>query len=210
MENEEPKTALQEMNDALKNSLTAEDVGWVDYGPSFNGTPIIVSEHATGAMDMTTLREPGEIKYRSTSINAYHEIEANGLLSRRRWEAYKVLHHFGAMTSAELYEAAQKFYGQRFRDNYQPRLTEMRNLGVVREAGKRKCNVTGHEAIVWECTDDLPKRVDSDDTKKICYILWPTGHRDMKPMVFPTKNKAQEYKLKHEIGGNIHECLWIK
>lgn len=37
-----------------------------------------------------------------------------------------------------------------------PRFAELKNMGVIREIGTRKCTITGHEVLEWDVTDQLP------------------------------------------------------
>jgi hypothetical protein len=40
------------------------------------------------------------------------------------------------------------------------RMSELRRIGVAREAGGRVCKVTGHTATLWELTDYVPTEED--------------------------------------------------
>ena len=87
---------------------------------------------------------------RRTSLKAYEEIEAEGLLSRQRWETYKVLFHHGPLTAKQVTEA----FGI---TGAWKRLPELRDLGVAEELGTAPCPVSGRQAIVWDVTDALPR-----------------------------------------------------
>ena len=93
---------------------------------------------------------------RDTSIQAYKEIEANGLLSQRRWDAYKLLFNHGPCTAMEL----RAFMPKGVVDSQiRARLNELRELGVAQELGTRKCILTGMEVIVWDVTSKIPKPI---------------------------------------------------
>lgn len=47
--------------------------------------------------------------------------------------------------------------------NQSGRFTELRNLGVIKETGKRKCRISGKTSITWDVTSLLPVK---DETKK--------------------------------------------
>ena len=93
---------------------------------------------------------------RSTSLEAYRQIEADGTLSAVRWAAYACLYEKGPLTGAELDDALKDTGG---RGHYHKRLPELRDRGVVAEVGKRSCRITGHEAIEWDVTDNLPNEL---------------------------------------------------
>ncbi|NJL25037.1 MAG: hypothetical protein HC902_07595 [Calothrix sp. SM1_5_4] len=96
---------------------------------------------------------------RQTSINAFRQIEADGLLSRRRFEVYEMLYQYGPMTLSQLTNAAYKKLGHAFNSgNFGTRLSELRSVGVAQELGTTKCPITGREVILWDVTDALPAR----------------------------------------------------
>jgi hypothetical protein len=97
---------------------------------------------------------------RETSIAAYNAIKDNGLLSGRRFEVYEFLFQHGPCTGNELL-AKMKLEIDRFNGNAPnvvTRLGELRDFGVVRELGTRKCNITGMTVTVWDVTDKLPTK----------------------------------------------------
>lgn len=95
---------------------------------------------------------------RETSIEAYHKIRDDGLLSERRWQVYDVLTEHGPMTGNQSI--------LKFKEKYphigintgaiMTRLSELRDRGVVKELGEVKCPISGHQVILWDVTKDLP------------------------------------------------------
>lgn len=103
---------------------------------------------------------------RSTSSEAYRQIKVEGLLSKMKWEAYNILFQHGPMTASELLKKARETYGQKsLRDNYQKRLGELRDVGVVSEVRTRACAVTGRNVIEWDVTDRLPVKLKRETRK---------------------------------------------
>lgn len=95
---------------------------------------------------------------RQTSIEAYQQIEAEGLLSAMRFKVYSALFHHGPATAAELSSTFPRSKGGRGEaGNVHARLTELEERGVARELGERKCTVTSRNVIVWDVTDQLPR-----------------------------------------------------
>ena len=86
---------------------------------------------------------------RQTSIQAYKQIEANGLLSRVRWMVYSHLFHHGPLTGGELNR-------QMGGGGYHKRLSELESLGVIVGTGIRVCSVTGMKCEQWDVTCALP------------------------------------------------------
>ncbi len=90
---------------------------------------------------------------RETSLRAYHYLVDEGILPIRRREVYEALFHHGPGTSAEMFSKIGEF-----KSNHTPitssrsRFTELRDMGLFKEVGTRKCTVTGREAIVWDVT----------------------------------------------------------
>lgn len=125
---------------------------------------------------------------RQTSKETYKAIINNGLLSNLRKDCYVALNKFGPATANELINAAashKNFVGM---SNIPKRLSELRNLGVVAEAGKRKCEVTGRNAIVWETTNNLPVKPTKKMTKKENKKIIKSLLRDVYPKL-DVKNK---------------------
>jgi len=89
---------------------------------------------------------------RETSLAAYERIKSEGLLSIRRFEVYELTALHGPGTAGELSSRSPI----QNRNNFATRLSELRTQGVVRECGEKTCSVTGHHAIVWETTDEMP------------------------------------------------------
>jgi hypothetical protein len=87
---------------------------------------------------------------RDTSVEAWRYIQDSGVLSKRRLEAYSALFQYGPRTAGEL-ETLCEHRGM------WKRLSELRDLGVVKECGKRPCRVTDRNAIVWDVTSAMPQ-----------------------------------------------------
>jgi len=98
-------------------------------------------------------------RIRQTSIDCYRQIQAEGLLSKRRWEIYNILYHHGPMSSNETFDYSQLKGVDGYRHNANARMTELRDLGVVMELGTKVCSKTGRTVIEWDVTDRLPKRL---------------------------------------------------
>lgn len=98
---------------------------------------------------------------RRTSIEAYNEIKESGLLSKRRWQAYEILFHHGPLTANQLVRlAAEKFPALKNTWTFNKRLSELRRAGIVDEIAEVPCPLTGRTAILWDCNDRLPLKMD--------------------------------------------------
>lgn len=93
---------------------------------------------------------------RETSIEAYRQIEQEGLLSKMRWLAYKTVFHHGPMTSAEACAALNQNDKSQAPSQLRARFTELRKMGVLKEVGKKPCSITRRKAILWDVTGNLP------------------------------------------------------
>lgn len=100
---------------------------------------------------------------RLTSIEAYNKVKESGLLSRLRLKVYKILCEHGALTANEM-----RMFGSSDSNSgvFSTRLSELERMGVVRTIGTRKCKTSGHNALVWEITYDLPTKFERQKTKK--------------------------------------------
>jgi len=97
---------------------------------------------------------------RETSIQAYYEIAASGLLAKRRFEAYQYLFDLGGTASAG---EIDRFYVDKlapgsYYKGLAKRLSELRDWGVIDEVGLRHDPVTNHEVLLWSINGKLPKK----------------------------------------------------
>lgn len=91
---------------------------------------------------------------RRTSAIALEEIKKNGMLSRGALKIYEWLYHNGPATAGEVAKGID--YG---RNNTSTRLSMLRQAGCTEGVGERKCQVTGFTVIVWDVTDQLPRKI---------------------------------------------------
>lgn len=104
---------------------------------------------------------------RQTSLDAYNKIKTNGLLSQRRFDVYEIIFVHGPLTGAAV---ADKFYADRKQitrsENVRNRITELRDMGVVKEVGFQTDTATGMRVILWDVTDNLPVKLRKKITVK--------------------------------------------
>lgn len=93
---------------------------------------------------------------RRTSAEVYRLLEASGILSARRWEAYRIFYEHGPLTANEAHRYAAALGNQSYRHNMSARCNELREWGALYEVGTKVCSVTGFRAILWDVTDQMP------------------------------------------------------
>lgn len=99
---------------------------------------------------------------RLTSKQAYDAALKSKLISDNQKLAYMMVDSLRECTAKELqqrYEAKRSEYGDA--GPYPAlwkRLSELRNFGVLTECGKRKCRVSGRNAVVWMRTNEAPRK----------------------------------------------------
>lgn len=91
---------------------------------------------------------------RQTSINCFNQIQAEGLLTKRRFEVYEAIYNSAPCTSSEA--MIGRLNSTNVLSQSRARFTELRELGVIYEKGIKKCTVTGRNVIEWDLTDRLP------------------------------------------------------
>ena len=97
---------------------------------------------------------------RKTSLDTFHKIEAEGLLSQRRWQVYKTLYKIGPATGTQLALIVKgEFGGWGQSETIRNRLTELRDLGVVQEVTEAPCPETGNTVIWWATNDNMPVKI---------------------------------------------------
>lgn len=139
---------------------------------------------------------------RRTSIDAYREIERNGLLSRRRWEVYEILYHHGPLTAngvANFFPATHNAHGS----NVHARINELIEHGCVCELGKKE-ETTGMLNYVYDVTDDLPRKIGRIKNRKLWYGVLANKFGDIN-RIFKTRGQALRFQIDHKLIGNILE-----
>lgn len=117
---------------------------------------------------------------RETSIEAYHKIKDDGLLSERRWQVYSVLYKIGPATGGEVFKEFKRQYGitTPTNSNVTTRLGELREMEVAKELGTRVCSVSGQNVILWDVTKSLPVKLEKAARIK-CPHCKGTGHLNL-------------------------------
>jgi hypothetical protein len=103
---------------------------------------------------------------RQTSVDTYHQIQSEGLLSKNRLIIYKIVFENGPMTSAEAFSILNKYAPTRNITQSRARFTELRDMGVFTELGTKKCSITGRNTILWGCTNNLPIKLEKENRIK--------------------------------------------
>lgn len=99
---------------------------------------------------------------RKTSIEAYHNIKENGLLSKRRFEVYEFLFNNGPCTQRQVYMGVGN--GNNF-SSYTSRFSELRRMNLIDDFGTTICQHTGQTVLFFDVTENLPKKLDKKETK---------------------------------------------
>lgn len=91
----------------------------------------------------------------TTSLKAYRE-DVEGNLGERQELVYNAIKLYSTkgsdVTNSELAQVLNVPI-----NTITPRVFELRQKGLVRQAQQRKCNVTGRTAIAWEITGEHQK-----------------------------------------------------
>jgi hypothetical protein len=95
---------------------------------------------------------------RETSKDAYRDLVDRGVLPHRRREVYRWIYLEGPCTAAMLEHGLGGSSAHK-------RLSELRDLGYIKEVDKAKCPRTGQRVIWWDVTAKRPK---SPVRKKKC------------------------------------------
>ncbi len=95
---------------------------------------------------------------RETSHEAYAAVLSSEYVSKKQREVYTILFNDGPLTSAQIaLRMAQK--GYIYGPNgpcVHPRLSELREMHVVKELTEVTCPITKLAVIYWDVTRDLP------------------------------------------------------
>lgn len=103
---------------------------------------------------------------RDTSIEAYNKIKADGLLGKRRFQVYQELYFNGPKTANQVVRTIQADHPDIKDASLHGRLSELRDLGVVREVGFHNDEISGNRNILWDVTSHLPVKPPKKPTRK--------------------------------------------
>jgi uncharacterized protein YwgA len=107
---------------------------------------------------------------RETSIEAYHQIKDEGILSKLRWQIYEYVFKNGPVS---IRDAARHFKGQ-YSNSLSTRFSELRDMGVFKEVGKKIDEQTGRSVLIWDVTKKLPIKLEKK-TEQCCPTCKGTG-----------------------------------
>lgn len=100
--------------------------------------------------------DPGTVE------RAFRELQKTGGLSKNRADIITVLRRFDRATAGEIARALLL----QSRNNVATRLSELRDLGIVRGDGRDACKVTGRNCIVWKLTNlTAPRKIEKRESK---------------------------------------------
>jgi len=100
-------------------------------------------------------------RIKQTSIDCYHQIKNEGLLSKMKFLIYEDLYLFGPSTANEVFKRLN------LETNQSGRFTELLEAGVIYESGQRECGVTGRNVTEWNVTNELPKQISKKEKQPI-------------------------------------------
>jgi len=104
---------------------------------------------------------------RETSVEAYHQIRDNGLLSARRFQVYDELFQNGPLTANEVVRKYQQTNPNIKDASLNGRFSELERLGVIRDTGELKIDaISGHHCILWDVTSNLPVKPKKELSRK--------------------------------------------
>ena len=88
----------------------------------------------------------------ATSRQAFLDILNSGALGASQKKVFETIFEAGAATGRELNDKLKS-------QSAHKRLSELQDMGLIREKGVRPCAVTGHDAVAWEITGSMPRKV---------------------------------------------------
>lgn len=95
------------------------------------------------------------MSYRKTSINTYHRIVADGLLSKKRLQVYNIIYNKGPINCRGIIKVAANGCVTNT-GAISGRLSELEERGVIYVAFEDICPDTGNNTMFYATTDNLP------------------------------------------------------
>ena len=110
---------------------------------------------------------------RETSLKCYDDIQKEGIYDSDMEMVYEAIKNHPLMTGREY---ATLILGYLDMNKIRPRVTDLKNQGMIIEAGKRECSCSGRLCYVWATLESI---------EKIC--LKKVGFEEVKPNLFKFK-----------------------
>ncbi len=80
---------------------------------------------------------------RGASINAYKWLQAGGKIGERQLQVFNIFVNFGPMSAKMMHKIYESKYGDIPVDSVSPRISELKEMGMLAPVEKDKCTVTG-------------------------------------------------------------------
>jgi len=94
---------------------------------------------------------------RETSLETFKMIKESGLLSKRRWQVYEFIFNNGPCSARDVHKALTKSKGANS-STFMSRVTELKEMGALKEVGIRKDSETNQKVTVWDVTKEIPEK----------------------------------------------------
>lgn len=97
---------------------------------------------------------------RETSVEAYRSIRDNGSLSENQLRVYAIIYEHGPLIGSKVSERYKEMFPTATHSEVvRNRITDLFNMGLVKEVGRDVDPQTKRPSIVWDVTPNLPKKV---------------------------------------------------
>lgn len=103
---------------------------------------------------------------RDTSVEAYHKIQSNGLLSQLRFAVYSYVFKNGPCT---IRQAIIDMSTKNATYSISTRFSELEKIGVLKTIGITTCKYSGNDVLLWDVTSALPKKL-KKEPKETCLM----------------------------------------
>jgi len=103
---------------------------------------------------------------RQTSIETYNSIKNSGLLSDKRLKVYEIFYEYPqGLTGSQVAQIySSKYPTSQHSETIRNRITELRDMGVLNEAGIVKCEYSNRNVIKFVLNDNMPKVLEAKPT----------------------------------------------
>lgn len=144
---------------------------------------------------------------RRTSIEAYRKIESQGLLSKRRLEVYQYVYNHGPVIAKEAWLAIAPNSNSGV---ITTRFSELQRAGVLEPVGETIDERTGMIAILWDVTDQLPRKVQRvvSPTKKQLINRMRELIEEVRPFIKPQTDRSKRWL--EQTAQALNQCSGIK
>jgi len=144
-----------------------------------------------------------------TSVDVYRKGLDSGLIKNLAAEVFALIMEYGPISSRMVHQRYCDQIQQRDTRSVCPRISELKDLGVIEQSHVEPCQVTGNKAIYWRIAMACPAHIqkpkkklsNKDAVKKLLHTIY-----DIESLLNNPEAEVTRQKIKDIIAEGLHDA----